>query len=320
MKRSAILALVGVGALVLTAGCGAGSTASSAQTVWATVQGHKITQQDVRTRVNIVKLLTPQSTAKLTRTDWVGETQELVDEYIVGQLASKAKFTLTKAQQSTAQSQLMSYLTQSYGSTTALDKAIKADNTNNAQLNAFAVRTTLLDGYLAKVVSTPFVTSAQIQSFYKANISQFQQPEEYDLAHILVTTKAKAQSILTQLQAGASFSALAKKYSTDTGSASKGGDLGYAPLSNYVTAFANAAKQLTKVGQISGIVHSQYGYHIIKLLGIHPATTQPLSAVTPEIQSYLQSQNQTTAQQKYIARLRTKVKVKLSVPKKVPTS
>ncbi|MDA8344103.1 MAG: peptidylprolyl isomerase [Thermaerobacter sp.] len=319
MKRSAVLALVGTGVLVLTAGCG--STTSAAETTWATVNGHTITQQDVQTRVNLIKVLSPQSTSQLKqRTTWVNETQELVSEYIVQQEAAKAKFTLTATQQSTAKSQLMSYLTSTYGSKTALNAAIKKDKTSTAALDSFAVEATLLQSYLQKVVKVPTVTSSAVTKFYNTNMSQFQQPEEYDLAHILVKTQSQAESILKQLQAGASFSALAKQYSTDTASAKNGGDLGYAPLSNYVTPFADAAKKLTQVGQISGVVHSQFGYHIIKLLGIKKPTTQPLSAVSSQIQSYLQQQNQQTAQQAYINKLRTKTKVKVTVPKTVPAS
>lgn len=321
MKRSAALALVGAGVLVLAAGCG--TTTSAAQTTWATVNSHAITQQDVQDRMNLIKVLSPSSTTQLTsRTTWVNETQELVDEYIVAQDAVKAKFTLTKSQQSAAKSSLMSYLTSSsaYGSQAALNKAISSDKSSTAALQTFAVQATLLQDYLQKVVKAPSVTSAQVSQYYNANISQFQTPKEYDLAHILVKTQAQAESILKQLQGGASFSALAKKYSIDTGSAAQGGDLGYAPLSNYVTPFADAAAKLTKVGQLSPVVHSQYGYHIIKLLGIKPASTQALSAVSAQIKTYLQQTNQQTAEQSYITKLRAKAKIKLSVPKTVPKS
>ncbi len=323
LKRSSILAAVGTGVLVLAAGCGTGTTpsGSSAQTVWATVGSHKITQADVTARVNLIKVLSPSSAAQVkSRTTWVNETQELVDEYIVQHAAEQAKFTLTSAQQATAKSQIMSYLASTYGSQAKLQATIKQDKSSTAALQSFAVTATLLQNYLQKTVKAAPVTSAEIQQFYAANLAQFRTPAQYDLAHILVKTKAQAESILAQLQKGASFAALAKQYSTDPGSAKNGGDLGYAPLSTYVTPFANAAKQLTKVGQLSGIVHSKFGYHIIKLLGIKAASTQPLSAVSAQIQSYLQQQNQTTAQQAYITKLRSKTKVTLSVPAKVPAS
>ncbi len=185
-------------------------------------------------------------------------------------------------------------------------------------LNDYASQATLLQGYLAKVAPPRPVTQAQIKAFYQANVSQFQNPEEYDLAHILVKTQAQAASILAQLQKGADFATLAKKYSTDTGSAKNGGDLGYQPLSTYVAAFANAAAKLTKVGELSPVVHSQYGYHIIKLLGIKKASTQPLSQVQSEIQSYLQQQNANTAINSYLTKMTAKAKIKTNLPKTLP--
>lgn len=315
MKRSAVLTVALSAVLVLAAGCGS----SASPTAWATVNGHTITQQEVQSRINLIKVLSPQAAAQLKqRTTWVNETQELVDEYLVQQQVAKAKFTLTAAQTSAAKSQLQSYLVSQSGSQAKLTAAIKAAGTSTAALGTFAVQATLLQSYLSKVVKTPTVTPAQISAFYSANASQFQVPEEYDLAHILVKTQALADSILKQLQNGASFSALAKQYSTDTASAKNGGDLGYAPLSKYVTPFANAAKQLTKVGQLSGVVHSQFGYHIIKLLGIQAATTQPLTAVSSQIQTYLQQQAQQKVQQAYLNALRKKAKISVNVPKTVP--
>lgn len=84
-------------------------------------------------------------------------------------------------------------------------------------------------------------------------------------AHILVKTQKLAQQIENQLKHGASFVALAAKYSTDTSNAKKGGDLGWFPKGQMVPAFQNVAFKL-KVGQI-GIAHSQFGWHVIKVLG-----------------------------------------------------
>ncbi|NOY76989.1 MAG: SH3 domain-containing protein [Calditrichaeota bacterium] len=87
---------------------------------------------------------------------------------------------------------------------------------------------------------------------------------EIHAAHILVKDRATAEKILAELKAGAKFSDLAKKYSIDP-SAANGGDLGYFHRGDLLPAFEKAVLKL-KPGQVSGIVHTKLGYHIIKRL------------------------------------------------------
>ncbi len=316
MTRLAKLLPVALLGLTLVAGCG---TQSADATTWGTVNGHPITEAQVVTRMNVIKVLDPQAAAQIKqRSTWVTETKELATEYLLAQEAAKAGFKVSQKAISSSESQLESYLLQSYGSQSALGKAMKKDGATQQDLNAYAASAALLQGYLAKVAPAKRVTQVEVAAFYKQNLTQFAQPKEYDLAHILVKTQAQAESILAQLQKGADFAALAKKYSTDTGSAANGGDLGYQPLSTYVTAFAQAAAKLTKVGQLSPVVHSQYGYHIIKLLGVKAAATQPLSAVQSEIKAYLQQQASQTVIQDYLNKMTAKATIKTNLPKTLP--
>ena len=83
--------------------------------------------------------------------------------------------------------------------------------------------------------------------------------------HILVDTKEDANKVEALLKDGRDFAELAKQYSKDTGSGQNGGDLGWAPASNYVTEFADVVKTL-KIGEISQPVKTQFGYHIIQVI------------------------------------------------------
>jgi hypothetical protein len=85
-----------------------------------------------------------------------------------------------------------------------------------------------------------------------------------DARHILVETEEAAADIISALNAGESFSELAKASSTDTGSGANGGELGWAPVSNYVSEFANAVRD-AEVGAIVGPVESEFGFHIIQV-------------------------------------------------------
>lgn len=115
------------------------------------------------------------------------------------------------------------------------------------------------------------ITDEQVQAYFDENKEKIGgSAEKVRASHILVTDKDLAEDILAQLKNGADFAELAKEYSTD-GSAANGGDLGYFTADKMVDEFSEAAFAL-KDGEISDIVQSQYGYHIIKRTGYEPAT------------------------------------------------
>lgn len=104
------------------------------------------------------------------------------------------------------------------------------------------------------------VTNKELQDYFNKNKSQY---IEVKARHILVDKKSTADSIEKQLKNGADFATLAKKYSTDTGSKDKGGELGWVKKGQMVPEFEKALFSLKK-GEISQPVKSQYGYHIIQ--------------------------------------------------------
>jgi foldase protein PrsA len=129
----------------------------------------------------------------------------------------------------------------------------------------------------AKLTANLKVTNAEALAYYNKNKSAYQKPTSRDLSHILVKTKALAQKIYDQLKAGADFAKLAKKYSTDTGSAKNGGKLGVQAENALVAPFAKVAFKIP-TGTISKPVHSQFGWHIIKANGpVIPESTAPFS-------------------------------------------
>jgi peptidyl-prolyl cis-trans isomerase D len=138
------------------------------------------------------------------------------------------------------------------------------------------------------------VTGQQIERYYNDNIQQFSTPEQVHAEHILLKTdgkddaavKKQAESILAQAKGGADFEALAKKYSEDDGSKAKGGDLGYFGHGQMVKEFDDAAFAM-KPGEISDLVKTQFGYHIIKVLDKKAATTKPLAEVRTQIEDQL---------------------------------
>lgn len=131
---------------------------------------------------------------------------------------------------------------------------------------------------------TPEVVDRLAMANYKSKPERFEMPAETTARHILIKTdtpdaKAKADAILVQLKAGADFATVARETSEDPGSAVKGGDLGSFAKGTMVPPFEAALDQLQKPGDLSGVVESQFGYHVIKLEGRRPAGIRPYDEV-----------------------------------------
>jgi peptidyl-prolyl cis-trans isomerase D len=140
------------------------------------------------------------------------------------------------------------------------------------------------------------VTDAEIQDTYNKNKARFGTPEKRSASHILITVaknakpaddaaaKAKAQAILAQLQkAPNDFAKLAKAQSQDPGSAEIGGDLGVIEKGVFPAKQVEDAVYSLKEGEVSGLVRSDFGYHIVKVTKIVPAAQKSLDEAKPEI-------------------------------------
>ena len=154
------------------------------------------------------------------------------------------------------------------------------------------------------------VSDSDITSYYNKNKKQYEtpaQPPSRDVRHILVKTKAQADSIYAQLQKNpGKFAQLAKKYSTDTSSARNGGKLppGTAVKGRLVPEFEKVAFSIP-ANKISKPVHSQFGWHIIEALGPikagTPAKPTPYSQVKEAIRQQLLSQDKQKEMDKWLA-------------------
>lgn len=136
------------------------------------------------------------------------------------------------------------------------------------------------------------VTEEDIEAYYQESIDQYSTAEQRSVSHILVQgdEEAKAQAILDELSAGADFSELAKSRSEDIGSAETGGSLGWIERDVMDPAFEEAAFALAAVGDTTGLVKSDFGYHIIKLDDLKASETKPLSEVKDEIKQDIVNQ------------------------------
>ena len=142
------------------------------------------------------------------------------------------------------------------------------------------------------------VTDEQLKQRYEQEKARFVQPETRHARHILIAVdgatndakaSAQAQDLYKQLQGGADFAALAKQYSKDSVSAEQGGDLGWAAQDTYDKEFGEKLFAM-KDGEVSAPVKTQYGYQIIKLEGIRPASGRSLDDVRAELTTTLRNE------------------------------
>ncbi len=160
----------------------------------------------------------------------------------------------------------------------------------------------------------PQVSGADVQQYYNDHHQQFQVPEEVRVRHILIkvptnanaqvvaAAKAKAEDILKQLKAGGNFADLAKKYSDDPGSKTQGGELGFIQHGATVPAFDQTAFSL-QPGQLSSVIRTQFGFHILQVEEKQPAHLKPVDEVHDLILANLTQQAQAKAAQEYAAKL-----------------
>lgn len=140
------------------------------------------------------------------------------------------------------------------------------------------------------------VTPQEVEARYKDNLQTYSTPEQVRASHILFKTEGKddatvkklAESVLAKVKAGGNFAALARQYSDD-GSKDNGGDLDYFAKGAMVPEFDEAVWKM-QPGQISDLVKTQFGYHIIMMTGRRAATTRTLDEVRPQLQEQIRDE------------------------------
>ena len=176
----------------------------------------------------------------------------------------------------------------------------------------------------AEIATKAAVKPEQVQDFYDKNPDQFKQEERVRASHILISVpekadaaaktqaRNKAEQVLKDVKAGKDFAALAKEHSQDPGSAVNGGDLGFFQQGQMVGPFNDAAFTL-KPGDISDLVETQFGFHIIKVAEKQPARTIPLEEVRPQVEKFLEGRNREEQTNAFVSALRSKGKIEILI-------
>jgi peptidyl-prolyl cis-trans isomerase C len=236
-------------------------------------------------------------------------------------LVQEVKARNLQGDEQSAETQLQG-LRSRFPSEEAFKQALAAENTTMEKLKGDLMTQSGISKMLADAqAGAPDVTDADVKTFYDQNPDKFKRPEQVRASHILFPTegdtaakqkaRAKAETILKEAKGGKDFAALAKQHSSD-GSASQGGDLGFFDKERMVPEFSKVAFAL-QLGQISDIVESQFGYHIIKVTDRKASETIALDEVAPQVKQYLTQQRRKERTDAFVKQLRSKAKIEVLI-------
>jgi len=158
------------------------------------------------------------------------------------------------------------------------------------------------------------VVAAAARDQYRASPEKFQAPAQTRARHILVSRSAdgkareKAEALLAQIKGGASFDELARKESADLPSARKGGDLGWIGAGTVVKEFEDALAALKTPGELSPVIETQFGFHVIRLDERRAAGVRSFDEARPDIEREIRTQAQQEARRAKLRELMDPVK------------
>jgi len=263
-------------AKVMVAEPNAGKVAAEDNGIAATVNGIVIKDAEVDAKVSTymerMAAQIPPNMVEQYRTQIRGQALEsMIVEQLLAEQVKKMGISITDKDVNDKLNEIIA--AQPGGMTMESFKAMLAAQGQSFDVVKGQIKKTL--GY-EKLLGIVEVNDAEAKAFYDENKEDFNKPEQVKASHILVkvaptatpeektAAKAKIDGLLKQVKGGGDFAALAKENSDDPGSKIMGGDLGFFDRNTMVKEFADTAFAM-KVGQVSNVVETQYGYHIIKV-------------------------------------------------------
>ena len=319
--RQSQKSLIGMLAVLLLLFTSAASKAiaekkSTASEVLAKVNGVEITKTSLDQELAVILPQLAQSgrpapTAAQMQDLKKNVLEGLIDGEVLYQTSVKQGIAIDDA----AVSKKMSDFKSQFATDEEFQKALTSLNTTEEELQARLKRNMAIQELLNKEVEDKVkVDDQKAKAFYDANVDKFKQPEQVKASHILITVKAdadqatkdealkKIKSIQEKIKKGEDFAALAKEYSQGPSNV-RGGDLGYFIRGQMVKPFEDAAFSL-KPGEVSDVVETQFGYHLIKVIDKKPESTVSFDEIKPKLLEFLKKQEMEKAMDAYIDNLK----------------
>lgn len=238
------------------------------------------------------------------------EQQAILEQLVVERLliseARKQNLTVTAEERQTHVSEVVTFVEQEFyqSSRAALEQALSEQKLTMAQFEEYLAETLVVfklrDQMAAKVV----VSDAELRAYYDAHRQDFNIPEMIRVRHILVAEQSQAEELLQKIHAGQDFNELARENSKDTRSQAQGGDLNWRARGEFVPAFDEEAWRLTNVGEVSNIVETDFGFHIIKLEGKLAPRERSFTEVQELVKDHVYEEREAVLWENYLALIR----------------
>jgi peptidyl-prolyl cis-trans isomerase C len=293
----------------------------------AVVNGAVITEKDLDRQVGILQQKLQKTGKPMTEGDLTGirrrALENLIDEELLYQEAVKQKTKVSD----TEINQALGTIKARFPDEGQFQDALSKTGLSEAALKSQLERNLTIDQFIGKqFVQKVVISDKDTKVYYDAHRDLFKRPEQIRASHILIRvdrqadqsqkdeSRKKMEAIQQRLKKGEDFAELAKQYSEDPSSA-KGGDLGYFGRGRMVRPFEDAAFAL-KPGEVSDIVETQFGYHLIKVTERKPETLVPYEEIKDKLQDYLKGETIREKVGSYLAEQKGKAKVERLLPEK----
>lgn len=226
----------------------------------------------------------------------------MADEVLIRQAAESTK---TKADGKEVDARLKR-IREQFKDEATFKARLEASGTSLAELKAQLEDQVLREGLVTKAKDIK-VTDAEVKEFFDANKEKLAQPESVRLRHILVGSEKEANDFLVAIKAGADFGKLASQVSLDSATKEKGGDLGFISKGLVIPEVEKVAFSL-KPGEVSGVLKTQVGFHILKVEESKQAKAAAFDEVKKDLKTAMLADKITKAWPVYLQELRDKAK------------
>jgi len=297
------------------------TTSSATSSAVAKVNGISITRVELDRAMKVMLAQTgnpPTLPADQKKAAETAVLNQLVDAELLYQAGKKLEVKDIEKQVATQ----ISSAKAKFPSPAQFEKSLQANGITENDLKEYARKELYINNLIeTQIASKVIVSEADVKKFYDENPDKFKLPESVRASHILIgadaksteadkkKAKEKAETVLKKIKGGEDFATAAKDNSTCP-SSKQGGDLGFFTKGQMVPAFENVAFAL-KPGEISDVVETQFGYHIIKVVEKQPAKTVTYDEAKQKIQEFLKGQKIRKDISEYVQKLRKDGKVEI---------
>jgi peptidyl-prolyl cis-trans isomerase C len=306
------------------------TNAPVATAVLARVNGTAIKRQDVDVMVRGIRQNLARHGRSLSDDDVRRLEWDVLDEMVVRELVLQASTNALPADLDQRVEQQLAEIQTRLGGVQMLTQALAETGITLDQYRHRVRENLIVDTAIRELLRREIrVAPEEARAFYEANKAKFHVPETVRASHILLRVPADAPEpvkaekklqmnvIRARLESGESFADVARQVSEDPGSAARGGDLGYFARGRMVPEFDEAAFTL-KTNQLSEVVTTQFGYHLLLVTDHKPAREVPFEEAQEEIGRVLTAQKQPEVIRQYTDGLRARAKVEVLLPKPPP--